>query len=185
MNDHRQAAVDHLSALLERDLLAVDDYRVLVERVLATTSSDELGALLAPLPTLVPVTRDAAGADDDRLVLRCDSGVIKEAPMRLAPMTEIVCVSGVMKVDLTQATLDDPDIDLDIDCDTGVLSVLLPREIAVEIAGHRSTGGVFKNALRPAAALPGTPRILVHVRNGGGVIKLRHPRRWWWRRRRS
>ena len=40
-------------------------------------------------------------------------------------MTAVTCDSGVLKVDLSGAELA-ADVDLDIECDSGVLSVVLP-----------------------------------------------------------
>ena len=170
MTDRRQVAVDHLSSLLERDLLAIDDYHALVDRVLAATTDAEVGLVLAKLPAKPP------------MVLRCASGVIKEKPLHVPAAIEIVCESGVMKVDLSIATFDEPTVDLDIECDTGVLVVVMPRDVVVEIGEQSGAGGVFTSRLQRAEHRPGAPRLVVHVRNGGGVIKLRH-RRFGWRRR--
>ena len=172
MIDRRQAAVDHLSSLLERDLLDVEAYRALVDRILAATTDAEVGNVLARLPSTPP------------LVLRCDSGVQKEAPLHLPAVTEIICRSGVMKVDLSYAELEHPVVDVEIDCESGVMVVMLPRDVVVELGDHSNSGGVTGNKLRLQRLDPDAPRIVVHVRNGGGVIKLRHPRRWFRRGRR-
>ena len=170
-DDRRQDAVDHLSHLLEHDELTVDQYRPLVDRILATTTDIELAAVLADVP---------ARRADDVLLIECDSGVIKETPQHLPSTIELRCRSGVLKVDLTQCGLDGvgDDVDLEIDNGTGVLTVIVPRGVPTRIEAHRGGSGVFKSALQPASEVPGRPRLFVHVHNDTGVIKIRHPRRW-------
>ena len=172
--DQRQDAVDHLSRLLERDAVTVDEYRTLVDRVLATSTEMELAAVLDTVP---------ARRRDDVLVIECSGGVVKETPHHLPDAIELRCQSGVLKVDLTECGLDGlgDDVELDIDNGTGVLTVIVPRGVPTEIASNRAAGGVFKSTLRPAPEMPGRTRLVVHVQNDTGVIKLRHPRRRWFR----
>lgn len=181
IEDQRHAAVEHVSGLLERDLLALEAYRPIVDRILLTTSEEELAAILGELPSAVPVAPSVVD-DEDVLVLHCRGGVVKELPLRLPPLTEIRCESGVLKVDLTAAELADADVELDLHVDAGVVSVIVPRDLAVRVLEHDNRGGVFKNRARAGGALPGVPTLFVRVHTIGGVIKLRHPRRW--RRRR-
>jgi len=169
-DDRRQAAVDHVSRLLERDLITVDEYNPLVERILATSTDVELADILDRLPA--PIVDD-----DDVLVIECNGGVVKETPHRLPATIEVRCVSGVMKVDLSLADIDG-DVDLEIDNGKGVLQVIVPRGVDTEIVSNRASGGVFKNALRRQPTDAGAPCIRIHVTNDTGVIKLRHPSRW-------
>ena len=172
--DQRQDAVDHLSRLLERDELTLDEYRALVDRVLTTSTELELATVLAGLPER---------AREDVLLVECDGGVVKEKPFHLPSVIELRCRSGVLKVDLTACGLDGygGEIDLDIENGTGVLSVIVPHGVPTEIASNRGSGGVFKSSLRPAPDRPGRPRLVVHIQNDTGVVRLRHPRRWWFR----
>jgi hypothetical protein len=170
VNDRRATAVEHLSVLLEQDVIELDVYKRLVDRILAATSDDELGAALAAIPEEPP------------LMLRCKDGVVRESPDHVPAMTTITCDSGVMRVDLSHATLS-PDIDLDIECESGVLSVVLPRHIAVEMGGRSGEGGVsyyrLKSSDQPVA------RVFVYLHNGTGVVKLsqrRQRRLRFWRR---
>jgi hypothetical protein len=165
-HDARADAVERLTSMLERDLLAIEEYQPLVERVLATQTSHELDAVMATVPA---VDRG------ETLVLECRSGVVKEAPGRLPATTEVRCESGVMKIDLTRAEIDAPVADLEIEVTTGVLVVTIPRDMPVEVGDHVHGGGVFKNRLRSVRAEPGEPYLVVHVHNDTGVVKLRHP----------
>ena len=170
MIDRRKLAVDHLTSLLERDLLEVDVYRRLVDRVLATTSDAELAILLANIPEQEPLT------------LRCRDGVVREAPLRVPAMAVFTCDSGVMKVDLSAAEFAS-EVDLDVECDGGVLTVVLPRDIAVEVDGRSGEGGVSVNRAKSRPVSP-LARVHVYIHNGGGVVRLRHPhdRLRFWRR---
>ncbi|HYD08978.1 MAG TPA: hypothetical protein VEA78_02655 [Acidimicrobiales bacterium] len=174
MSDRRQDAVDQLTAMLERDQLEIDRYRELVDRVLAATTEDEVTSALARIE---PPAAPASPA----LVLRCRSGVMDETPGALPSIVELVCESGVMKVDLSRAVIDDALVDVEVTCESGVMVVTFPRNAVVQVESQDNDGGVFKNKLaRRGRADPDSPRIFVHVRNGRGVLKLRHP--WWGRR---
>lgn len=111
------------------------------------------------------------------LVLRCDSSFAKETPSRVPSIVEVVCESGVMRVDLSRAEFESAETDVELECDTGLLVLLLPRDVIVELGDHASFGGKLRNQLRVVRHEPGMPVVYVHVRNGGGVITLRHPRR--------
>jgi hypothetical protein len=162
MSDRRATAVEHLSMLLEQDVIEIDVYKRLVDRILEATSDDELGAALAAIPEEPPLT------------LRCVNGVIRESPGHVPAMTAITCDSGVMRVDLSRATFS-PDVDLDIECEDGVLSVVLPRTIAVEVGGRSGEGGVSLYRLR-SADQP-VARVNVYLHNGKGVVRLSQPGR--------
>jgi len=170
MSDRRATAVEHLSVLLEQDVIELDVYKRLVDRILAATSDNELGAALAAIP------------DEPPLVLRCNDGVARERPIRVPPMTTITCDKGVMKVDLSEAEFA-PDVDLDVECEGGVLKVVLPREVTVEVSGRSGEGGLSLNDLKDQPADP-VARVNVYLHNGGGVVRLAYERRWFrfWRR---
>lgn len=164
-DDRRQAAVERVTDLFERDLVSLEEYNPLVERILATTTDAELTLVLSALP--VPAS----------LVIECESGVVNEAPRDLPESTELRCMSGVMKIDLSQTLFDALVSDIDIECGGGVMLVIVPRGLDVQVGDRVNNGGVFRNKVRPG---DGAQRVVVHVRNEGGVIKLRHPRRWFW-----
>lgn len=153
--EERAAEVERLTELLERDVIGIDEFNTLVSRVLAATE---------------PLTPP--------LVLHCASGVVKETPTYLPENVEIRCESGVLKVDLSQAELGSAVIDLDIEMDNGVAKVIVPRDAIVEVEDHVASGGVFANKVKAVKAESWRPRIFVHVRNNGGVLKLTRPRRW-------
>lgn len=160
----QEAAVEHLTRLLERDQLTVDEYRVLVDRVLTAGNAIELADALGDL---VPTTSDSPA-----MVLECDSGVMKECPTHLPDTVEIRCLSGVMKIDLSKAVLDSDVTDVDIEVNTGVVKVKLPRNVIIETGDHTGGGGVTKLRVRPVSALASDPRIVLHVRNERGVLKV-------------
>ena len=82
-----------------------------------------------------------------------------------------------MKVDLSQGELESSITDLDIEAVSGVLKVILPRDAVVEVVEHIAEGGVFNNKVKLVKEESWRPRILVHVRNQGAVVKLKRARR--------
>lgn len=190
--DDRTAAVEHLSVLLQCDLVALEDFDPLVQRLLATTTRSELGAILAALPTTVRMTPPERRLNDT-LVLSARSGVLKlNGRWQLGADTEVHCDSGIVKLDLRNAEFDDTLIELDLDASSGVIDVIVPRGVAVQMI-EVSARGVIKNSIEAASPLPGLPCIRVSARTNSGVIRLQHPkepkrRRWfrgWLRSRRN
>jgi hypothetical protein len=105
----------------------------------------------------------------------------REVPEHLPSVVEIRCEAGVVKIDLSQATRESDDTDVEIEMVAGVLNVVLPRDVDVRLGDHESQGGVLRNRLRPPLT-DGLPRMHVHVRNEGGIVTLSHRRRWLRRR---
>lgn len=173
MIDRRQDAVDRLSALLERDELALDEYRALVDRVLATTSDAELDLVLATVPAALP----ARILDVDALVIENGGGVAKQTPGRLAATTELRNGTGVMKIDFRWAQIDGDEIDLEIENGRGVVKVVLPADVQVEVVEQRVGGGVFKHRTHRPMADRDAPLVRLHVVNDTGVIKVIKRRR--------
>ena len=173
MIDRRQEAVDRLSALLERDELALDEYRALVDRVLATTSDAELDVILATVPATLPVPL----LDDDALVIENGGGVVKQTPGRLAATTELRNDTGVMKIDFRWAQIDGDVIDLELENNRGVMKIVLPADVNVELVEQRAGGGVFKHRTHRPMADRDAPLVRLHVANETGVIKVIKRRR--------
>jgi hypothetical protein len=167
MDAERAAAVERLTELLERDVVTVDEFNALVARALAATSAGELELVLDDVPVVAARP----------LVISCISGVVKETPTTLPEAIEIRCESGVLKVDLSKGEIESDITDLDIEVLTGVVKIILPKEAIVELEEHVAAGGVFSNKVRAVKAEPWRPRILVHVRNEGAVLKLTRARR--------
>jgi hypothetical protein len=166
IDEDREEAVERLSRLLQQDLLTIPVFQTLVGRVLAATTEEEISALLAEQPEEPP------------LVITCDSEMLLyESPPFLAAFTELRCESGFLTVDLTDAELDATEIDLYIECDSGVMKVTFPRDVPIEVEVVHRTGGIFSNKLDKAPVVPNEPRIYVRVHNDNGVIALSHGRR--------
>lgn len=186
MHEEHTAAVEHLSALLDDDRIDLDLFEVATSRVLATTSSDELAVILAALPAPVRMTPPDRRLDQP-LMLETRSGSIKlRSSWQLASETHVRCQSGSVVLDLTVAEFDDELIDLDLDCASGTIKVIVPYGVSVrmvEISGH---SGSIKNRIDTSVVLPGMPCLVVSARTRSGTIKLLRPRSgrgpWWLRR---
>jgi len=164
-DDDREAAVEHLSRLLQQDLLTIPEFRGLVERVLAASTGEEIAALLAEQPEEPP------------LVIECRSEAMRDSPRVLAAFTELRCQSGLLHVDLSDAELDVVDIDLYVECESGVMKVVLPRDVPIEVELVHRAGGIFSNKLEKLPVVADQPRIYVRVHNDNGVVALTHGRR--------
>lgn len=169
----RAQAVERLTAMLDADRISVEQFNALVEEVLAAGTPDAIAAVLAVVD---------APAPPPPLEIVCDGDMKREAPAHLPPVVEIRCEAGVVRIDLSAASRESEDTDVEIEMVAGVLNVVVPRDVDVRLGEHDGNGGVLRNRLRPPLA-EGLPRIHMHVRNEGGIVTLSHRRRWLpWRR---
>ena len=143
-------------------------------------------AALSDLPPLVRftppnrVSQHAVEADARTGVLSLGAG------WQLGTETSIRTSTGMCTLDLSKATWDGPDVDLSLRTATGLITVLVPRGVAVQV---RSVKGHLIQKLDDA--LPGAPVLRVTASAATGMITLCHPspprqkRLRFWRRRRS
>jgi hypothetical protein len=186
--DERRAIVEHLGALLRDDRIDLESFEVATERVLATTTQDELAVVVATLPGPVRMT-PAHRRMDRPLRLETSSGRIHmTSPWQLAEETSVRCRSGNVRLDLSQAEFDSDVVDLDIDSTSGRVEVIIPYGVGVQLVDVESRSGSFKNKLDGAVSVPGLPTIRISVSTHSGSVVLRRPsppktrRRWFTRR---
>lgn len=172
----KTAAVEHLAVLVQADLIELDVFEGLVERVLATSDMTELAAVLSAVPSVVPI-RPSGRRDGEPLVFETMAGVLRlVGPWHVAAHTSIYTATGVIKVDLTAAEFDGRVIELDLQVGTGIIDVVIPRGIPSQIVEIRKVSGVVRSTLDPSTPLPGVPCLIIRAETGSGIIRLRHPK---------
>jgi hypothetical protein len=172
----KTAAVDHLAVLVQSDLIELDVFEALVERVLATSGTAELEAVLSALPSVVAITPSDRRLGQP-LSIETGAGVLKLiGPWQLAAQTSIYTATGVIKVDLTAAQFDGHVIDLTLKVGTGIIDVVVPRGVSSQIVEIRTFSGIVRDTLDQSTPLPGVPRLVIRAETGSGIIRLHHPK---------
>jgi hypothetical protein len=174
VDDHgRVVAIGRLHDLVGQGELSLDAFALALERMLSATDEDELADVMAAVPPLVRLTpRDrrlmqplTVNAGSDRVEL----GV----GWQLGQRTTVKTVGGSCLVDLSAVTWDAHEIDLTLRTCSGVIEVLVPRGVAVQIVS--ASGAVCVDGI--GAAWPGAPMVRISATATGGRIRIAHHRR--------
>lgn len=181
----RVAAITRLHDLVGDGDLAPNQFSASLELVLAAESQAELEAAMAGFPSIVrltPLSRKLAQP------VCIDAGIsrLEVGPgWQLGADTTVKTNTARVLLDLTRATWDSRDVDLQLQSGTGKIDVVIPRGVLVQIVSM--TGRVVLDNLAPP--LPGGPVLRVVAATTAGRIRFTHqrppPRRHrWWRHRR-
>ena len=186
-DEQREGVLVHLRELVGRGVIDFDLFDVLATVTVEAVSVADLADVMSKVPPLVPMT-----APDKRLgeplELRTMTGSLKMVGRwQVGQVTNAIVATGSMVIDLTEAVLDDDEIDLTITVATGSARVVIPYAMDVQLV--KVSGGV-KNKLGASVAPPGAPLLRIRATAVTGSITLRRPTlpsagRWWRRRRRN
>lgn len=175
LNVDQTRLIGRLKDLTASDALSLDEFAGLVDEVLAAKTYDELSRIGVRLPPVVALTPPS-----DRLVdtlhIRTTSGAIHwRGRWQLARRTVASTTTGLVKLDLTEATWDDVVIELHLETVTGLMSIVVPDGVRVVIVS--ATGRVVNRVSEPP--LPGAPVLQVTAKAATGAISIRpaKPRR--------
>ena len=186
-DEQRDGVLTHLRGLVGRGAIDLDLFDVLSGVVVGAVSVADLADVMSKVPPLVPMTAPNKRLTEP-LELRTMTGSLKMVGRwQLGQTTNAIVATGSMVLDLTEAELDDDEIDLSIRVATGSAKVIIPYGLDVQIV--KMSGGV-KNELGSSIAPVGAPLLRISATALTGSIKLRRPkgpkrRRWWRRRNRS
>jgi class 3 adenylate cyclase len=87
---------------------------------------------------------------------------------------------GGVEIDLSQALINTPEIDICASAWMGGVTIKIPEGIPVDVHGFVLMGGTA-NQLKNTEVIPGAPLVRIRVRGMWGGVNIRHPRK----RRRS
>jgi hypothetical protein len=146
--------------------LTIEDLAERAELVNVARTRDDVAAATAGLAPAVVVSQ---AEQRHRAVL---SSLVREGRWTLAPHNRFGTFMGSVRLDLREAVLPGPEIEIDARPILGSVEILVPEGVHVEITG----GGVFvSQQLRlPGPAPAGAP--VVRIRAGGvmGSVNVRH-----------
>ena len=168
-----------LTYAAEQGRLQLKDYEDRLARAYAATTYEELDRLREDLPDAVYQRRGGKpNPAPSMLLLALLSGFERRGrwnvPKKLTTFT--FCGSGV--VDLRYADFTSTEVEIHAISIMGAQSILLPREVNVEIHGHGVMGGFDHSVL--GQGTPGAPKVNIHgfsLWGGVGIKrKARRPR---------
>ena len=149
--------------------LTLEEFSDRVGRAHAARTDRELTALTDDLPSLPsPPAPQAAPARYRAMV----SKLVRRGAWEIPARSKWRCVCGTIVLDLREARLPGPEVELEIFNAFGTVTVLVPAGIAVEVEG----GGMFASeVIEPPAwqPPPGAPRIKIRVGGPGGTLHIR------------
>lgn len=168
--DDRQRATEFLKELYAAGDIDAARFDTGLSALLAADSDADVALVMRDLPAPVAFTDP-----DRRLTEKLEihggvRGVRLTGRWQLAKETHVSAELGNVRIDLTDAELDDRVVDLHVYTGWGRITVIVPRGVAVQVVHHR--GGV-DSKLEPL--VPGLPVIRLDATTNIGRIRLRHP----------
>ena len=166
----RSAALSRAHQLYSDDQLTLERFSWIVEQLLQARDHGDLERAMLALPPVVRLTPRSRRLERP-IVLRVPDADLRLGPgWQLAARTTVVTGWGRARLDLAAASWDEEAVDLHLET-WGSIEVLVPRGVAVQIAG--GPGGIRHEASSPA--LPGAPLLRVSRSGPTGLVRLRHP----------
>jgi Domain of unknown function (DUF1707)/Cell wall-active antibiotics response 4TMS YvqF len=153
--------------------LTLEEFSERVGRAQLARTDRDLAALTVDLPSAAPGV-PAVGAVRHRALF---SKLVRRGAFELPARTSWSSYFGTIVLDLRQARLDGPEVELEIYNLFGTVTVLVPAGVLVDVEG----GGPFASqVLEPPAFLPppGAPRLRIRVAGPGGTLYVRSSLGW-------
>jgi len=174
----RDAVVEVLRVAAGDGRLTAEELDQRLEAALTAKTYAELAILTADLPASGQPRAAGAAPAKDLVRIECHSGSAKRDGQWVVPRRiEARVTSGSIKLDLTEAVIVQPDLELDVDVRSGSVTVVTRPGIQVDTddVGVRS-GSVSVRRHRERAS-PIILRVRVSGQVGSGSFKARPPRR--------
>jgi hypothetical protein len=184
----REAVVARLRDAAAEGRLTVEELAERIEAAYAARTRDELEALTADLPAPAPGASPAAaapgmpvssaGSPGPSLVLGILGGGDRRGRWRVPERMTVVNVLGGADLDLRDATLAAPEVEITVFSILGGSDVIVPEGVHVELDGFALLGGNDLKLSGPEPP-PGAPVVRVRAWSllGGTDVKTKTSRR--------
>jgi uncharacterized protein DUF1707 len=176
----REGVLARLSAALADGRLTLTEFEERVDGVLQSRTFGDVQPFVADLPG---ATR--ALAKREVVELRADAGSIKRSGRWIVPKRLVVRThGGSVKLDMRQAVMDDPVVEIELVVRAGSATIVLPPGATADIDDVTVTAGSAKSTVPPAPE-PGStaPHLVVRGDASAGSLRVRYERRflaWRW-----
>ena len=175
-DQEREHSTQLLSRAVVEGRLTLEEFSDRVGRAQAARTREELATLTRDLPPALPAAPSPApstevDAPHERHVAFC-SRLVRSGPWELAARSEFRSIFGTITLDLSQARLAGPEVELQIFNLFGTVTVIVPESVQVNVSG----GGMFASqVIQPPASppVPGAPKLRINARGPGGTLYVR------------
>jgi hypothetical protein len=149
-----------------------------LEAALTAKTYAELAILTADLPAAGQPPVAAAAPAKDLVQIDCRSGSAKRDGRWVVPRRiEARVTSGSIKLDLTQAIIAQPELEVDVSVRSGSVTVVTRPGIEVDADNVAVRSGAVRVRHHRGPAVPVILRVRVSGQVGSGSFKARPPRR--------
>jgi uncharacterized protein DUF1707 len=136
---------------------------------------------LATLGSDLPAAPASAPLDDTVRHLALGSRLVRSGPWEIPARSFYRCLFGTIDLDLGQARLAGPEVEMEIFNLLGTVTLIVPEGVSVSVQG----GGAFASQVIQAPEAPpveGAPVLRIKARGPGGTLYVRNrreqPNRW-------
>ena len=181
-HEDRDAVIETLRVAAGDGRLTVDELDERLEIAFNAKTYGELAVLTSDLP-VSPGTSAVAPAATPKEVVRidCRSGhVAKDGSWVIPRRMEVKVTSGHVKLDLTQAVISHPVIDIDVEVRSGHLNIVTKPGIAVDTDEVQIRSGHVGVKTPWGHDVPVRLQVNLSGRVGSGHIQARPRRRTFW-----
>jgi Domain of unknown function (DUF1707)/Cell wall-active antibiotics response 4TMS YvqF len=175
----REATVVRLREAAAEGRLTVEELATRIDAAYAATTQAELEPLTSDLPAAAPSSAAVGGGGGGtRFLLGILGGGDRRGRWRVAERVTVINVLGGADLDLREATLATPEVNITVVSIFGGSDIVVPEGVHVELSSFALFGGDDLRLEGPEPP-PGAP--VVHVRTvsifGGTDVKTRPGRR--------
>jgi hypothetical protein len=169
----REQSIVHLRDAVSSGRLTLEEFSERVGRAQVARTDRELAVLTADLPSVAPAL-PAIPAVRHRALF---SKLVRRGAFELPVHSSWRSLFGTIVLDLREARLEGPEVELEIYNLFGTITVVVPPGVLVDVEG----GGPFASqVLEPPAFVPppGAPRLRIRVSGPGGTLYVRSSEGW-------
>ncbi|MER6630247.1 DUF1707 domain-containing protein [Streptomyces sp. NPDC000987] len=166
--DDRDTAVRRVQEAYAAGHLSHEEMDERLQRALTARTHGELSPVLASLPPENPGTTSLIAAAGGRIRRR--------GPWRVPRALKVESAYGRVHLDLSEAVIEHPVVDIELQLGTGKAKITVPRDAVVDFDGLRTEWKDTRYKARPRSG-PGGPTIRISGAMGFGRLTIRHARR--------
>jgi hypothetical protein len=169
----REHSTQLLSQAVVEGRLTLEEFSDRVGRAQGARTREELATLTRDLPAAPPspaTSTELVPAQERHVAF--GSRLVRSGPWELAAVSEFRSIFGTITLDLSQARLAGPEVELQIFNLFGTVTIVVPESVDVSVSG----GGMFASqVIQPHAAPPvaGAPKLRIRTRGPGGTLYVR------------
>ncbi|MGW3951772.1 DUF1707 SHOCT-like domain-containing protein [Streptomyces sp. NPDC004752] len=166
--DDRNTAVQRVQEAYAGGHISHEEMDARLHQVLTATTHSALVSALASFPAENAGTTSTIGAAGGRIKRR--------GAWRVPRVLKVESAFGKVLLDLSQAIIEHPAIDIELQLGTGSAKITVPRDATVDVEDLHTGWKDLRYKTRTPAR-PGGPRIRISGTMGFGRLKIRHARR--------